>query len=491
MSEVRKIRYLTVPYTRGRGLDVGCGMERLWPHSIGVDAMMIHGGATMAMDALDLNIFANGAMDYVFGSHIFEGWTEHEVNNGLNEWWRVLKDGGYLILYSSHDFTGKSRNVSPVKITSIMRGLGGWTMLENEMRQGTNESAFFQVYRKDTGEVQKIDPWRPHTKPTAMVIRYGGVGDMLQAASVFPGLVKQGYRVFVNTTPRGKEVLDNNPFVSGWVIQDMEQVPNAELVHHWRSFEERYDRVINLSESVEGNLLAVPGRQNHCWSNAKRRKKYGEINYLEHIHRIADVPFEPDSGFYPTEEESERAQAEAQYLKMVGEGEGSVILWCLSGSSVHKAYPWTDSVVANLLLLHKDIRIVMVGDYRCQILEDGWKDEKRVLRRSGVWTIRETLAFAMVANVVIGPETGVMNAVGFLPVPKVIMLSHSSAQNLTANWKNTYTLTPKDTPCYPCHQLHYDRTFCHTNPETHAAECAHNIPPNSVLNAIQNAIGKP
>ena len=36
--ESRKIAAFIVPYTRGRGLDLGCGMEKAWPHMIGVDS---------------------------------------------------------------------------------------------------------------------------------------------------------------------------------------------------------------------------------------------------------------------------------------------------------------------------------------------------------------------------------------------------------------------------------------------------------------------
>lgn len=35
--EHRKIRWEIVPWTRGKGLDLGCGVEKAYPHFIGVD----------------------------------------------------------------------------------------------------------------------------------------------------------------------------------------------------------------------------------------------------------------------------------------------------------------------------------------------------------------------------------------------------------------------------------------------------------------------
>ena len=52
-----------------------------------------------------------------------------------------------------------------------------------------------------------------------------------------------------------------------------------------------------------------------------------------------------------------------------------------------------------------------------------------------------------------------MNAVAHYDVPKICLLSHSSPNNLTKNWKNTMTLSP-DVPCHPCHQMHFSRASC-------------------------------
>ena len=130
-------------------------------------------------------------------------------------------------------------------------------------------------------------------------------------------------------------------------------------------------------------------------------------------------------------------------------------------------------------------KVVFVGDTACQLLEEGWEEEPRVIRRSGVWSIRESLAFVQVADCVVGPETGVLNAAGFLDVPKVIMLSHSSKENLTRDWKRTTVLTAQGLPCQPCHRLHYGDRYCHVEPDSRAALCAFGIDPGRVFEAIR------
>ena len=114
--------------------------------------------------------------------------------------------------------------------------------------------------------------------------------------------------------------------------------------------------------------------------------------------------------------------------------------------------------------------------------------ENRILCKSGQWNIRESLAFAQIADVVVGPETGVLNAVAFERVPKVVMLSHSTNKNLTRDWTNTAVLLPQNTDCYPCHRIHYDRSFCFMDEETGASKCAASIKPQLVYEAVIEAI---
>src|SRR5512137_2997249 len=85
-TDSAKIKYLIVPYTRGRGLDVSGG-TKAFPH-FNVELQI---GDLSAKD---------DSQDFVFSSHILD--KVEDVRATLREWWRVIKPGGHLVLYLPH-----------------------------------------------------------------------------------------------------------------------------------------------------------------------------------------------------------------------------------------------------------------------------------------------------------------------------------------------------------------------------------------------------
>lgn len=461
------VKWGLVPYTRGLGLEVGCGPTKAFPHFIGVDHLpntRLYGSAVqpdMVLPSVTaLPAIATGSMDFVFAPQHPEG--QHEV--ALAEWWRVIKTGGHLCLYM------------PESMEPAMGAVKGWELVLDEKV----EAGVFQVFRKLAAAEHRPGRRNVPAKPTktVAVVRLGAFGDLMQAASVFPALKAEGYHLTLYTAPRGYEVVRHDPHIDAVVLQDPDQVPIAELGDFWRWLKKRYTRFINLSESVEGSLLASPGRASHEWPHALRHAMLN-VNYLEMVHGIAQVPFPPRQKFYPTDLEVSWARKERERM-----GGSKVILWTLSGSSIHKTWPYLDQIVARILVREPNARVVLVGDETCKMLERGWESEPRVLRRSGEWTIRQTLAFVDQADLLVGPETGVMNAAGLHHVPKVVTLSHSSEENLTKHWKNCASLTPKATPCYPCHQMHFGSEFCPRGEKTGTALCQEDISADVMWEAI-------
>jgi len=503
-NEAAKVKYDIVPFTRGRGLDLGCGPFKAFPHFIGVDNghHAEEFGWKFKPDVSvnscdDLSLFGDSSMDFVFSSHLLEHIDDHIL--ALKEWMRVLKDGGYLILYLPHKLfypnigeyganPDHKHDFMPQDIIDVMQSeVGyGWDLVLSEDRHEDNEYSFLQVYRKKATQDHTFS-CKNKPKKTACVCRFGGFGDMLQAAALFPELKREGYHVTVMTTPKGYDIIREDPHVDGWIIQDQDQVPNAELHAYWKSQARRFDKFVQLSESVEGTLLAMPGRANHMWP-ASVRHALMNTNYLEFTFQLAEMEFHPDPHFYPTDEEVESVK---RFILKNGLADKFVIMWALAGSSLHKFYPHMDNVIAQVMLGMPDAVIVTVGDEACQLLEQGWENEKRVISLSGSLGIRETLTLAQHMNCVVGPETGVLNAVAFEEIAKVIMLSHSSENNLTRDWKCTIPISaPYDAGVpicnnRPCHRLHYSNEFCPTHPEIGSAACATSIDPDRVFNAIK------
>ena len=333
----------------------------------------------------------------------------------------------------------------------------------------------------------RAEKWENDLRPGhACVVRYGGFGDVIQATSIFPLLKEQGYKLTFNCHPSGADLVRGNPYVDEVLVQDPDYIPGEELGEYWEKMEKSFDRLVNLTQSVERTLLAWPGDKSYFTEGAPARHARMNVNYLEHVHDMAGVRHEFHARFWPTDKEVRWAKMTR--LKMAGQR--PLVLLSLSGSSVHKAYPHWDAVIA-WLMLNTDAVVVTVGDALCRVLEGGWQRERRVKLRSGAWSIRETLTMAEHASLVVGTETGVLNSVGLRPVPKVLMLSHSSVENLSKYWVNTTNLVPFMCQCHPCHKMHYNTSTCRRPPEqpqSKAAWCAWSIDPERVQSAIADAL---
>lgn len=150
------------------------------------------------------------------------------------------------------------------------------------------------------------------------------------------------------------------------------------------------------------------------------------------------------------------------------------------------------------MIQYPDVHVVLVGDEYGKILEAGWEKERRVHCHSGRWSIRESMSFAEVADIIIGTETGLLNAAGSMDAFKIVTLSHSSPNALTKHWKNVITLEqPKDIGCnkHPCFQLHGAEgsspwTDCPQEKDTGTALCQYFISPDRMFNAIESVLGK-
>ena len=89
-------------YCQGRGLDIGYAGDSIVKTVKGWD--FEHG------DAQYLNGLEDESFDFVYSSHLLEHLPNCEL--ALTNWWRVLKPGGYLLLYLPHrDLYEKKRHL--------------------------------------------------------------------------------------------------------------------------------------------------------------------------------------------------------------------------------------------------------------------------------------------------------------------------------------------------------------------------------------------
>lgn len=422
-----------VPYTSGKGMEVN-SETRAYPHFFRGDIDCIKGQS----------------LDFVFARN---------VKRVEPQWWKVIRFGGNLVVLGE-DVSDQIDNYI-------------------QLRRDETSDGLLQVYRRKESGGRKVElEMRP--EKSCAVVRYGGYGDAIQSSSILPGLKAQGYHITFYGHPATYEALEHDPHIDRFILQDRGQVPHEVLLEFWNYEAQKYAKWVNLSESVESTLLAAHDMARFYWSKEARHKVMN-VNYLEMVHAIAEVPLPPKQKFYPTPEET--AWAKRQKDKA-----GVAIVYSISGSAIHKTWPHMDALIARIMLDSKDAKVVLVGDKLDAMIMGPWEAEDRVWKKAGQWNMRESMAFAQQADLVIGPETGLINAMGLEPVPKIVLLSHSSPENLCAHWRNTRAITPPATVgCYPCHRQIMSWDQCNRDEETGTAACAAGINIDTVWLAVQDA----
>lgn len=287
----------------------------------------------------------------------------------------------------------------------------------------------------------------------ALVIRYGAIGDAVMITPVLRLLKQEGYHVTLNCSEYSRDVYNNNPNVDVFMVHKTGSVPNTQLDEYWKMLSQYFHKVINLSQSIEGDLLKVPWQPEYKLSKDELHVLCDK-NYYDHTCEVAGYPeVKGESGelFFSREEEQ---WAQTQMSRMQDK---FVILWSLSGSSYHKVYHKAEEVAKRFLDNHRlEAKIITVGDNLCRLLEWDHTDTKK---RSGLWSVRKSLVMAKYAHLVVGTETGLLVAAGTMSTPKIILMSHASEENLTKYWQNCIPLH-SNAACHPCHKLHYSLDTC-------------------------------
>jgi ADP-heptose:LPS heptosyltransferase/predicted SAM-dependent methyltransferase len=484
-NEAAKVRFDIVPYACGRGIDIGCGAEKVFDSFLGVDNCKdtqlfgIPIRPDLGAQAESLSMFAPEAFDCVFSSHTLEHIEDYQA--ALAEWWRILKVGGHLALYLPHaDHYPRigepganpdhKHDFVPDDIVSAMRALGGWDLVVNETRTQRDEYSFLQVYRKRAGYEQvELSEARP--EKSLALVRLGAFGDALWLSSVLPHLKADGYHVTVYTQDPGEEVLRHDPNIDRIIKMPDYLFSGLNLVSYFLHEQRKYNRFLNLVGSIETRLLPTPKDFEFYWSDEVRRRVMNQ-NYLQTVHDWCGVPYEPRVRFHPTE--TERAVAIEARSRMAG----PVAVLNPAGSGQFKWWPhWAQCAE---LLADRGVHVVVLGD----AAGDRPPESERIHMVGRGGSIREALAFAQVADVVIGPESAITNAVSFEPMLKIVLLSHSTQENLTRDWPETVSIAVEGLDCYPCHRIHTSMETCTMDSVSRAAACQASIKPEQVADVV-------
>jgi len=500
-NESAKIRFEVLPYLSHGGLDIGCGPSKVWPHLIGVDnqADTALFGIQMRPDivvnnAARLVLFADQSADAVFSSHTLE--HIDDWHQALREWWRLVKVGGHLILYLPHrDLYPRigqpganpdhKHDFDPDVILDFCRlAFPDWALVQNQVRSEGIEYSFLLVLRKEPHGSGQSEPWSaPKPAKTAGMVRLGGNGDALWAASVAAHLRREGYSVTAYVGKNGEEVLRHDPNIDRLITLPTGLLCDEDLLNFWAHEGPKYDRWINLLQSVEGRLLPHQSNIDFYMPQALRHRLMN-INYLDMVHDFAELPAgsAPLQKFYPTEAEQRWAR---EMRERIG---GPLVVISPTGSGPFKTWPHAQEFMR--LMAVAGVYTVMLGDLKglpdLDLVEIKGVEYGHVVGQE--WPLRLALAYTLLANAVVATESVFANAVAYEPMPKVIMLSHSSHENLTRDWPNTAVLSAP-VACHPCHRIHNaGSALCTKDTETGASACMAHYGPHKVADLVLRAI---
>ena len=339
----------------------------------------------------------------------------------------------------------------------------------------------------------------------AAIARFGGLGDDLVAGSPLRALKRMGYMTEMITGGPYAAVFQHNPYIDKLTVKDSEKdLPHGDLLAWQKWFEAKakeYDVFIHASHSMEGRHSLFKTMTSFWWPEEYRRKLCAG-SFIETVHDIACVPYDFGPLFFASPEEWAMA---FMTKRQIGE---RFILWVISGTRIDKVYPYAPHAIARIIREVGAPVLLMGGpgpkeksmaDKIVEVVSvtNGGRDglHLAIPAESGdaSWPIRTSLTMAQAADLVITPDSGVAWAVAFEPMPKIVMVSHASAENITRHWINTVTLhaDPNRVPCWPCHRLHDDPSTCRVNKEGNGAACISDITVERLVQTVKEQWEKP
>jgi len=321
------------------------------------------------------------------------------------------------------------------------------------------------------------------------------------ASSVLPALKNKYDRVEVLTSKPFGIVFENNPNIDKLTYIDTDKFPatGAEDWQNW--FVQRakeYDAFHHLSHTCEMELAIFPGQGKFTIPPAARRRLCGK-NYLEFVHDWCDLPYAPiGARFYPTDAEAAVAQQDKVEKLLNGSGSGRPLIgYVCSGTRIDKRHPLAGIVLARLISefgatvalfggWQKDR--VIAEEVESQVRKhnrnlDGLRTCVSLSEKEDTWPLRRSLTQLQHCDLVITPDTGPGWAVSMTHIPKILMVSHASAENIGKYWVDTTVLEAdrERVPCYPCHRLHSDFTTCTPNFENDGPACVSDISVEAIV----------
>jgi FkbM family methyltransferase len=401
-------------------------------------------------------------------------YVENDRERNSNQLIRVIMELGYR-LYWHFPLTFNPQPMNGDKIVSVnMLCVPKDKIIDmNELTPIADPNANWRLdFSRTPAAIRTVAPVPRRRKTWAAIYRAGGVGDNLIAGAVLPGLKQKYDCVEVITGGPMVSVFENNPYIDKLSVQAQTLDPQnwLDFLKAFHARADEYDFFANLSHTVEASGALLASQTQYYWPAKMRRMLCGH-SYLSFVADICDVPHETLApNFFPYDDEVESAE---ELKRKIG---GRYVGWVLSGTRIDKIWPYATIAVPRIIK-ELNIPVVIFGASQrdfdmAKAIEqqtglsncttDGLHLACSVEENLPNWPIRRLLTQVQAADIVVSPDTGPAWACAMRPMPKIIMLSHATPENITKYWINTTTLhaDPTRVRCWPCHLLIDEKSVC-------------------------------
>lgn len=300
-------------------------------------------------------------------------------------------------------------------------------------------------------------------KEKLLLIGYRAWGDWIYASPVIPILTEK-YDVYLEINRKGHCLFGDDPrFKQIAVFAEFEGKAQDEypdlFAKRWAEIREQVkpDVEINLNGTCEVTCIGERFQDEFYWPVGERRSWYGPNGFYDAVFRRCGISMDqPISlmGLYFDEEQEAHVKAWREKYK-----DNFVVILPIAGSTAQKIFHNYRDVAEAILDKYPDAVIYMAGDDACS---DYVPQHERVKNICGNrLPFKQAVHMTKYADMVLGPETGLLAAAGMFGTPKVILATTSSVWQMTQYQKNDFSIQAP-VPCSPCHRAIYFEADCET-----------------------------
>lgn len=271
----------------------------------------------------------------------------------------------------------------------------------------------------------------PTDRPaTLLMIRFGGMGDVLWLTPVMRGL-KERYpllRIEVQCFTKDRDLLYNCPYVDAIHTGSK---PTLDMCR-------RVDAVLDFFESVENNKAA---------------------NFRHPIEFACEMAGVRPSSLLPywKVDTIESQWADAFFAAHGVKPGQPMIGLALAASSPHRTWVYFDELISFILNEMPTVHVLMTGNMPHAVdmvkrIIARYKDSSRVVDAFGATTLRQMIGVLDRCKMVVSCDTGVVHALAGLKKPTIGIYSTVPAATRTGVYENSFSIQTA-VPCSPCFKI--------------------------------------